>query len=196
MIGKGLVWEIKGYSDSDWAGDKDDRKSVSGFILFLNGCPIMWRSKSQGTVALSSAEAEYVAASEMVKEIVFVVQVLLSMKIAVKTPIKCLADNMGAIFMTENPSSQGRTRHIDTRWHYIKDLNGTLIEIEFVRSEANVADGFTKNVGGDIYYRHVGEYMGVRETEEEAGNATTAMESTVDSRKGVDGVGCRDRLTD
>ena len=67
--------------------------------------------------------------------------------------------------MTENPSSQGRTRHIDTRWHYIKDLNGTLIEIEFVRSEANVADGFTKNVGGDIYYRHVGEYMDVRETD-------------------------------
>ena len=179
-----LLWNIVGYSDSDWAGDKDDRKSVSGFILFLNGVPIMWRSKSQKTVALSSAEAEYVAASEMVKEIVFVVQVLLTMKVPVQTPIKVKVDNMGAIFMTENPSSQGRTRHVDTRWHYIKDLNGTLIKIEFVKSKDNVSDGFTKNVSGEIYSSHVGTYMSDK-SEIGALAAAIGIDSTVDNRKGV-----------
>ena len=180
-----LQWNLVGYSDSDWAGDKDDRKSISGFILFLNGVPIMWRSKSQKTVALSSAEAEYVSASEMVKEIVFVVQVLLTMGIPVKTPIKVKVDNMGAIFMVENPSSQGRTRHVDTRWHYIKDFNGTLIQIEFVKSGDNVSDGFTKNVSGDIYERHAPTYIADRESV--AGAALTLMDSTVDNRKGVGG---------
>ena len=159
MMTKELQWEVKGFSDSDWAGDKETRKSVSGFILFLNSVPILWRSKSQQCVSLSSAEAEFIAASEMVKEIVFVVQVLLTLGIPVKTPVVCAIDNMGAIFMTENPNSQGRTRHIDTRYSYIKDLNGTLIEVTFVKSEDNLSDGFTKNVSGEIYMSHLDAYV-------------------------------------
>ena len=154
MIEGKLQLKLVGYSDSDWAGDKDDRKSVSGFVLFLCGVPIMWRSKSQATVALSSAEAEYVAVSEMAKEVVFVVQVLITLGVPVETPVECFVDNMGAIFMAENPSSQGHTRHIDMRWHYVKDLNGKLIVIKFVKSGENKADGFTKNVSGEIYERH------------------------------------------
>ena len=106
------------------------------------------------------------------------------MKIPVKTPIKVKVDNMGAIFMTENPSSQSRTRHIDTRWHYIKDLNGTLIQIEFVKSGDNVSDGFTKNVSGEIYSNHVGTYM-VGRNEIGAVASIVDMDSTNDNRKGV-----------
>lgn len=75
------------YADSGWAGDKDDRKSISGFVLFLNGVPILWRSKGQKTVALSSAKAEFVAASEAIKEVIFVAQVLLFLRVEIEIPI-------------------------------------------------------------------------------------------------------------
>jgi hypothetical protein len=103
------LWDLVVYSDSDWAGDKDNRRSVSGFIMFLCGVPIIWRSKQQRSVALSSSEAEFVAASEAVKEVIFVLQVLESMAIKVVTPVVVRVDNMGAIYMTENASSSRRT---------------------------------------------------------------------------------------
>ena len=69
-------WQLTVYSDSDWAGDVNSRKSVSGFILYLMGAPIVWKSKGQTTVALSSAEAEYYALTEAAKEVKFIVQLL------------------------------------------------------------------------------------------------------------------------
>jgi len=101
-----LEWRLLGASDSDWANDKDNRKSIMAFILFLNGIPILWPSKQASIVALSTAEAEYIALSE---EILFVVQILHSLGIPVQTPIIVHVDNMGAIFMLENASSNQRT---------------------------------------------------------------------------------------
>ena len=113
-------------------------------------------------VSLSSTEAEYYAVSEAVKEILFVVQVLWDMGISVKTPITVRVDNMGAIFMCENASSSARTRHVDTRWHFVRDLAegpDKLVEIVFVKSEFNYGDSFTKNVGSDVYDNHTGKYV-------------------------------------
>ena len=76
-------WDLVCYSDSDYAGDPDSRRSVSGFILYVKGVPISWRSKAQRSVTLSSSEAEWVALSEAVKEIMFALQLLESMKIKV-----------------------------------------------------------------------------------------------------------------
>jgi hypothetical protein len=154
------LWNLVTYSDSDWAGDKDNRRSVSGFIMFLCGVPIVWRSKQQKSVALSSSEAEFVAASEAVKEVIFVIQVLESMSIKVKTPVCVRVDNMGAFYMTENSSSGTRTRHIDTRWHFVRKLvEGKVVEIVFVKSAENTADGFTKNISGDLFEAHSGDYV-------------------------------------
>jgi len=85
------------------------------FILFLNGIPILWQSKQASIVALLTAEAEYIALSELAKEILFVVQILHSLGIPVQTPITVHVDSMGAIFMLENASSNQRTRHIDVK---------------------------------------------------------------------------------
>jgi hypothetical protein len=155
-----LKWKLVGYSDSDWAGDRDNRKSVSGFILFLCGVPIMWRSKQQATVALSSAEAEFVSVGELVKEVSFVVQLLLSMEIAVQMPVVIRVDNMGAIFMSKNASSSGRTRHMDVKWRFINDLvNDEVIQLVFVKSGENWSDMETKNVSSDIYETHVVRFL-------------------------------------
>jgi hypothetical protein len=96
----------------DWAGDKDDRRSITGYMVCLLGAPILWKSKAQISVSLSSSETEYYALSEAGKEIKFVVQILLSMGIPVKIPVVDRVDNMGAIFMSENASASSRTKHV------------------------------------------------------------------------------------
>ena len=155
MFGKNIVWKLVVYSDSDWAGDKQTRRSVSGFVMLLCGVPIMWRSKQQKAVTLSSTEAEFYAASEAVKEILFVAQVLLDLGVPVETPIKVNVDNMGAIFMTGNASSSSRTRHVDTRWHFVRELQEQgVVEVVFCRTKDNLADGNTKNVSAEILREH------------------------------------------
>jgi len=117
-----LIWNIILWPDSDWGGDKDNRLSVSGMALFVCGVLVAWRSKQQKSVAMSSSEAELYAASEAVKEVIFIMQVLISVGIPVETPVIVRVDNMGAIFMAENASSSIRTRHIDIRWHFTRNL--------------------------------------------------------------------------
>jgi hypothetical protein len=145
-------WKLELYSDSDWAGDKNDRRSVSSFILFLNGVPIEWRSRSQKVTALSSAEAEFYACGEAVKEIPFVAQILLFLELYIETPVQVWIDNVGAIFMSENQTSSQRTRHMDCRWWFVSGLlDQGLIKIDFVKTKDNVSDIGTKNVNKETY---------------------------------------------
>ena len=153
-------WHLKVYTDSDWAGDKNNRRSVSGFVIFLLGVPILWRSRLQKTVSLSSSEAEYYALSEAAKEIKFVVQILESIGIKVQMPIVVCVDNVGAIFMSENVSATSRTKHVDARYHYVREfVEDGFIKIVFVKSKENKSDIFTKNVTQDIYSLHVTNYV-------------------------------------
>ena len=108
-------WDLVCYCDSDYAGDPDSRKSVSGYILYIKGVPICWRSKAQKTITLSSAEAEWIALSEATKEIMFVLQLFQEMKIKVELPIVVNVDNIGAIFMSKNINTSSRSKHIDVR---------------------------------------------------------------------------------
>ena len=111
-----------------------------------------WKSKSQKSVTLSSLEAEYVALSEAAKEIKFIYQLLQSIGIEIELPITVRVDNVGAIFMSENTSTSGRTKHVDVRYRYVNEmvLDGFL-KIKFVKTEENVADIFTKNVSSETY---------------------------------------------
>ena len=138
-------WNMVGICDSAWGSDPDDGRSVTGYILYFMGVPIAWRSKTQCHVTLYSAEAEYVSASELVKEIKFVTQILEHLCINVELPIKIHIDNIGAIYMARNNAKGGATRHVNYRYNYCREVHGTLIETVFVRSEENEADIFTKN---------------------------------------------------
>ena len=151
---KGLEWILEVYSDSDYAGDPETRISVTGHILFLLGVPIVWKSKAQKSVTLSSAEAEFVAMSEAVKEILFVVNLLESMGVKVKKPVIVKVDNQGAIFMAENVNTSQRTKHADTRAKFVTQFVGSVIKIVFVSTVDNRADVFTKNVDGGTLTNH------------------------------------------
>jgi len=157
---KALVWNMVCYCDSDYAGDRATQKSVSGFILFLMGVAILWRSKAQQSVTLSSSEAEYVSLSEAAKDVKFVYQILQTMNIKVKTPIVVRVDNVGAIFMSENIATTGRAKHVDIRYRFVNEMVGEeFLKIVFVKTKENYADGLTKNVTGEIYDVHVEEYI-------------------------------------
>jgi len=163
-MGPDGLWTLEVCSDSDWAGDPNDRKSVGCHIIFLNGVPIAWRSRSQKVVSLSSSEAEFYACAEAVREVPFVAQILLFLGIPVKTPVNVWINNVGAIFMTENRTSSSRTRHMDTRWWYVTQLQeeDKLIKVQSVRTKENISDLGTKNVNAETYQYHEGRLISDR----------------------------------
>jgi hypothetical protein len=129
-------------------------------MVFLLGAPILWHSKAQGSVALSSTEAEFYALSESAKEIKFIVQVLISRGIPVKISIIVQADNVGAIFISENVSASSRTKHLDTSYHFVREfVEEGLVKIIFVRSEDKVSDLFTNNTPSNIHEKHTAEFI-------------------------------------
>ena len=149
-----IKWELKGICDTTWGSDPEDGRSVTGFILYFMGVPISWKSKTQKHVTLSSSEAEYVGASELVKDIMFVLQILETLGIVVELPINVYMDNIGAIQMARNNQSGTATRHINFRYYYCREVHGTLIRLIFVRSEENESDILTKNSTKQEFEHH------------------------------------------
>ena len=111
------VWQIVAFCDSDFAGDKDKRLSVTGFCIYVGKCLVSWRSRSQKPVTLSSTEAEYVAVSEVCAEIILIKQVLEFLGMTIEYPIIVNYDNVGAIFLAYNQKNSQRTKHVDIRAH-------------------------------------------------------------------------------
>jgi hypothetical protein len=138
---------ITAFTDSDWGGDRDGAKSTSGYCIFINGNLISWQTKKQPTVALSTAEAEYMAAVEVVKEVMWLQQLLGELHCKVKTPIEVFIDNQSAIAIAKDDVQHDRTKHINIKYHFVKEeVKNKNIELIYVRSENNVADIFTKAV--------------------------------------------------
>ena len=112
---------LKALSYSDFASDKETRISVLGYIIYFCVIPIAWRSKGMKSVVLSTTEAEYMALSEVVKELKFIVQLLHTMSIEVELPITAHVDNVGAIWLSNHRTTSDRTKHIDIRTSFVKE---------------------------------------------------------------------------
>jgi hypothetical protein len=174
-------WEIQAYSDSDFAGDSDNRRSISGYIIFFSGVPISWKSKGQKSVTLSSTEAEYMAMSETAMEILYIAGLLTFMEIQVEYPIRVHVDNVGAIYLAEQATSSIRTKHIDTRYHFVREyIEDGIIKITFVRSAENTADIFTKNLSKETFDKHTTR-IGFTDLQDLPHDGTP----TTENRKGV-----------
>jgi hypothetical protein len=134
----GKIATLKGISDSEFSGDQETRKSVYGYVVYYCGALISWKSKSGNSVTLSSTEAEYYAASETTKELQFVNHLITSIASTIwfQLPIILGMDNTGAIYLANNYATGPRTKHIDIRTHYVRELilNG-IIKIMFVKSK-------------------------------------------------------------
>ena len=141
---KGSTFELVGYSDSDWAGDKVDRKSTSGACQFIGRSLVSWSSKKQNSTALSTAEAEYISAASCCAQLLWMRQTLKDYDVSLST-VPLLCDNESAIKIANNPVQHNRTKHIDIRHHFLRDhvANGD-IALMHVGTMDQLADIFTK----------------------------------------------------
>ncbi|POM75314.1 mitochondrial protein [Phytophthora palmivora] len=139
--------ELTAYSDADWAGNHDDRRSVSGVMLMMCGAPVVWRSTFQKTVALSSTEAEYMALSDCIKEVVWMRRLLKDIAAEQHGPTVIYEDNQGAMTLAKNVGYQARTKHIDIRYHFIREkIASSEVKLTYEESKNQLADFFTKGL--------------------------------------------------
>ncbi|KAL0303184.1 UNVERIFIED_CONTAM: Retrovirus-related Pol polyprotein from transposon TNT 1-94 [Sesamum radiatum] len=144
--------KLIGYTDSDWAGSIEDRKSTSGYIFCLGTNVISWSSRKQKSVALSSAEAEYIATTNAACEVVWLRRILKDMEFEQSGSTTIFCDNMSAIAMAKNPVFHARSRHIELQHHFIRELvNEGEISIKFINTNDQPADILTKAVTFDKF---------------------------------------------
>ena len=138
-------YKLVGYSDSDWGGDVDDRKSTTGFVFFMGDTAFTWMSKKQPIVTLSTCEAEYVAATSSVCHAIWLRNLLKELSLAQEEPTEICVDNKSAIALSKNPVFHDRSKHIDTRYHFIREcIARKEVQIKYVKSQDQAADIFTK----------------------------------------------------
>jgi hypothetical protein len=141
----GKKLELIGYSDSDMAGDKVDRKSTSGMIYFLSNDAVSWQSAKQKVVALSSCEAEYIVASMAATQGVWMSRLMEEMLGKESDTPLLYVDNKAAISLIKNLVMHDRSKHIEIRFHYIRECSERgLIKVEFIRTQEQLSEILTK----------------------------------------------------
>ncbi|PIL27392.1 hypothetical protein GSI_10540 [Ganoderma sinense ZZ0214-1] len=147
-------------TDSDWASDPYTRRSQTGFMLKLANCAFSWVSRAQKTIALSSTEAEYMAMSDCSRQVVWVHNLLAELGYYIgRVPLS--GDNQGSIHIGQNPVTESRSKHIDIRYHYVREVyDRGITDIFYVEGTNNPADIFTKNLG-TVKFHHFRPYLGL-----------------------------------
>ena len=164
---------LVGWVDSSW-GDTDDRHSTTGFVFVSRSGPISWRSTKQKCIALSSTEAEYIASSEMAKESTWLARLFLNdlgfsktglgfdtgthlteQQHQGKRPMVVYCDSTGAIALSKNPISRRATKHIELRWHYVRQcVEAGQLRLVHERTDRNRADAYTKGLPTTTFIKH------------------------------------------
>lgn len=140
--------KLIGFSDSDFAGDVDARKSTTGVIFFLNSSPITWQSMKQKVVAQSSCEAEYIAAANAACQAVWLARVQAEVQGTTTKAPMLRVDNQSAIALIRNPVHHGQSKHIQFKYHFVRESKDEgLINVKFIRSEEQLSDILTKPLG-------------------------------------------------
>nr|KYP36446.1 Copia protein [Cajanus cajan] len=137
--------ELQGYADSDWAGSIDDSKSTSGYVFSFGSAVFFWNSKKQDVVAQSLAEAEYISAAAAANQAIWLRKILLDVGQIQDEATIIWVDNKSAISIAKNPIQHGRTKHINVKFHAIREAEKSKeIRLEHCCSEEQIADIMTK----------------------------------------------------
>ncbi|WVZ54857.1 hypothetical protein U9M48_005601 [Paspalum notatum var. saurae] len=145
---------LVGYSDSDHGADLDGRKSTTGVLFFLGSNIITWQSQKQKVVALSSCEAEYIAAATASCQGVWLARLLAELKGGEAGTFKLNIDNQSAIELSKNPVFHDRSKHIDVKFHYIREcIEEDRVKVEPIDTKLQLADILTKALGRDQFLK-------------------------------------------
>lgn len=144
--------ELVGYSDADFAGDPETRRSTTGYVFFLANGAITWSSRRQKLVTLSTTEAEYVAASTATRELVWLQKLLSDIGCPCEGETTLFVDNQSAIKLVKNPVFHKRTKHIDIHYHFVREkVEENLVKVQYIPSGEQRADILTKALPRDRY---------------------------------------------
>lgn len=162
VFGNNININLKCYSDADYAGDVDTRRSTSGYVSMIGSGAISWCSQRQRMVSLSTTESEYVAASQALKELVWLHRLFLEIVPSKNDCIpKLYVDNQSAIKLIKNPEFHKRTKHIDVRYHFIREkFEDGFFELMYIPTKDQIADVFTKALP-KIQFNRLRHMMGI-----------------------------------
>ena len=152
---RGDLRSLIGYTDADWAGDIDTRRSTSGYLFNIGSGSISWSSKRQPTVSLSSCEAEYQGQTQATKEAMWLRRLLNELVDQGEPNVTIIyGDNQGALALAKNPTQHGRTKHIDIQHHFVREKQAAgEVDLRYVPTAEQLADGLTKALPGEAFRR-------------------------------------------
>ena len=145
--------EIRGYSDAEFTGDKDDRKSTKGYVFTLTGGAISWRSAKQSIVA-----SEFIACYEAMGQALWLKKFLPDLRVVdcISRPLKMYCDNEPAVFYAHNNKSSNATKPIEIKYYVVKDkVQDQIISLEHIRTKDMLADPLTKGLPPSVFMEHV-----------------------------------------
>ncbi len=132
------------YADADMAS-QPHRHSMSGCLVLLHGTPVAWSARKQSLIAMSTAEAEYIALTSAAREVLYLKSLIGELYEPITHPIPIYCDNQGAIALASNNKFHARTKHIDIRYHFIRALiRDNTLDLKYIPTDDNLADAFTK----------------------------------------------------
>lgn len=144
--------QLVAYSDSDWCGDQIERRSTMGYVFSLSGTPVSWCSKKQTVVALSTCEAEYIAACSAACQAQWLLTLLNELGLNLGEAVTLMVDNKSAIDLAKNPVAHGRSKHIEAKFHYLRDqVSKERIKLKHCVTDLQIADIMTKPLRGDRF---------------------------------------------
>ena len=144
--------DVCAFSDSDWANDKGDRRSVTGWVAKLNGDPVSWSSKKQRVVALSTCEAELYAESAAIQEVLWLRGLMEELGLHTQTGSTVYGDNQSAIAVSENGVKGERTKHVDVKYHFVTEtVERGDVKLRWVPTTQQQADIFTKALAAPVF---------------------------------------------
>ncbi len=148
----GQKLRVTAYADADWANDKNDRKSITGWVAMLNGDPVSWASKKQKVVAQSTCEAELYAEAAAINECKWLAGLLKELGLSTSAPPLVYGDNQSTIAVSENDIKSERLKHIDTKYKFVcDDVKKKRVQLQWIPTTEQLADILTKALGGPLH---------------------------------------------